>query len=192
MQSKRTNTLIGCGLFFGLITSILVALFLVNSFVYIGPTERGVVLSLFEPGGVREEVLTPGRHWVWFWDDVKVYNVAKQIYSTSDNSQTSNPIEITTYDNQRILVNVLIEYVINPVEILSMHIHWQNRYQIELVRPLVRGVTRDITSQYPAWVIGTLRRAEIEQKIFTELNEKFSQNHLILLNFTITEIQPVN
>jgi regulator of protease activity HflC (stomatin/prohibitin superfamily) len=69
-----------------------------------------------------------------------------------------------------------------------MHIEWQDRYQDNVVRPLARGIIRDIASQYGIQDIVSTKRVEMEQKITDELDKKFDENNLVLVDFILRDL----
>ena len=54
---------------------------------------------------------------------------------------------------------------IDPAKIIDLHLTWQDRYTDDLVRPLSRGVIRDVISQYGIEQVVSTKRAELANSI---------------------------
>lgn len=162
--------------------------------VFIQADERGVVISAFAPNGYREQPLQPGLRWVIpFAENVKTYSIARQTYTMSvapaeGQVQGDDSIRARTMDGQEINVDASVIYAIDPSKIIQMHIEWQNRYQDGVVRPLARGIIRDVASQYGIQEIVSTKRADMEQKITDELVRKLGENNLILVDFILRDL----
>ncbi|MBU2611728.1 MAG: hypothetical protein KJ606_12415 [Chloroflexi bacterium] len=162
--------------------------------VFIQADQRGVVISAVVPKGYREEPLQPGLRWVIpFAENVKTYSISRQTYTMSVAPSEGqilgdDSIRARTRDGQEVNVDASIIYSIDPNKIILMHIEWQDRYQDAVVRPLARGVIRDMASQYGIEEIVSSRRAEMVQKITDELSTKLGENNLILVDFILRDI----
>lgn len=178
---------------------VLVALALVLTtisagLVFVRPEERGVVISAIAPKGYRETPLQPGLRWIIpFFEEVERYSISRQTYTMSiapseGQIQGDDSISARTLDGQEIFVDASVIYAIDPIQVVKVHIDWQNRYQNELVRPLVRGVIRDAISQYQVDQVVSTNRVEMSQKINNGLNIKLSENGLILVDFVLRNI----
>jgi regulator of protease activity HflC (stomatin/prohibitin superfamily) len=162
--------------------------------VFIQADQRGVVISAIAPKGYRDQVLQPGLRWVIpFAENVKTYSVARQTYTMSVASaegqvQGDDSIRARTRDGQEVNVDASVIYSIDPNMIIQLHIEWQDRYQDAVVRPLARGVIRDMASQYGIEEIVSSKRAEMVQKITDELTIKLGENNLTLVDFILRDI----
>jgi regulator of protease activity HflC (stomatin/prohibitin superfamily) len=162
--------------------------------VFIQADERGVVISALAPKGYRDQPLQPGLHWIIpFAENVKLYSVSRQTYTMSVASsegqvQGDDSIRARTMDGQEINVDASVIYAIDPNKIIDMHIQWQDRYQDGVVRPLARGIIRDIASQYGIQEIVSSKRTEMEQKITDELQRKLEENNLMLVDFILRDL----
>lgn len=179
-----------------LITAIL-AVFLTSisaGLVFIKPEERGVVLSALAPKGYREQVLQPGLRWVIpYFETVVKYPVSKQTYTMSiateeGQIQGDDSIAARTSDGQEIFLDASVIYAIDPEEVVSVHIDWQDRYTNELVRPVVRGVIRDAVSQFGVEEVITTKRFEMQEQIFNSMSAKLRENGVILVDFVLRNI----
>lgn len=181
-----------------LVVALLVAAVLLTSvgagLVYIQPEERGVVFSAFADGGLRKEALDPGIHWIIpFIEQVRTYPISRQTYTMSATTGEGNiagddSIRARTNDGQEVFIEASVIYSIDPGSIISLHITWQDRYTDELVRPTVRGIIRDVASQFGVEEIVSTQRGVLEDEITSLMEEKFKENDLILVDFVLRDI----
>ncbi len=162
--------------------------------VFIQPEERGVVISALHSGGVRPEPLQPGLRWIIpFFENVVHYPISRQTYTMSiapseGSIQGDDSIAARTADGQEIFVDASVIYAIDPTQVVKVHIDWQDRYTDELVRPLARGVIRDVVSQYKVEEVVTTKRVEMTTKITDSMQQKMGDNGLSLVNFILRNI----
>ena len=162
--------------------------------VFIQPDERGVVMSAVAAKGYREQTLQPGLRWVIpFAENVKLYSISRQTYTMSAAAAEGNvggddSIRARTKDGQEVFIDASVIYGIDPEKIIQLHITWQDRYQDEVMRPLARGIIRDMASQYGVEEIVSSQRVELEDKITSEMETKLGENDLILVDFVLRDI----
>lgn len=162
--------------------------------VFIQPEDRGVVISALQSGGYRPEPLQPGLRWIIpFFENVVTYPISRQTYTMSiapseGAIQGDDSITARTSDGQEIFVDASVIYAIDPAKVVQVHIDWQNRYDNELVRPLARGVIRDVVSQYKVEEVVTSQRVKMISQISTDMNQKLGDNGLLLVNFILRNI----
>jgi regulator of protease activity HflC (stomatin/prohibitin superfamily) len=162
--------------------------------VFIQPEERGVVISAVAPGGYRPDPLQPGLRWIIpFFESVITYPISRQTYTMSiapseGAIQGDDSITARTADGQEIFVDASVIYAIDPAEAVQVHINWQDRYIDGLVRPLARGVIRDVVSQYRVEEVVTSKRVEMTDKMYTQMKDKLGANGLLLVDFILRNI----
>jgi regulator of protease activity HflC (stomatin/prohibitin superfamily) len=162
--------------------------------VFIQPEERGVVISALSPDGIRHDALQPGLRFVIpFAEQVKTYPISRQTYTmsaaTGEGQVTGDDsIRARTKDGQEVLIDGSVIYSIDPTKVVDLHINWQDRYQDNVVRPLARGIIRDIASQYGVEEIVSSKRTEMEAKISAELEKKLGDNELLLTDFILRDL----
>jgi len=161
--------------------------------VFIRPEQRGVVLTAFAPG-YRAEALEPGLHWVIpFVENVVIYPISKQTYTMSiapseGQNYGDDSIAARTADGQEIYVDASVIFAIDPTKVITVHIAWQDRYIDELVRAQSRGIIRDVVSQYRVDEVVSSERYDMVTEITARLNQKLSDNGLILVDFVLRNI----
>jgi regulator of protease activity HflC (stomatin/prohibitin superfamily) len=161
--------------------------------VFLQADERGVVVSPYVSQGYRTEPLGPGLHWIIPGETVTRYTISKQTYTmsiaqTEGDIYGDDSITARTSDGQEIFVDASVIFAANPLNIIELHIAWQNRYIDELVRPQTRGIIRDVVSQYGVEEVVSTKRNELTSTIKTELSTKFEENGLILVDFVLRNI----
>ncbi|HKZ43804.1 MAG TPA: prohibitin family protein [Anaerolineales bacterium] len=162
--------------------------------VFIQPDERGVVISAVQEKGYREVELQPGLRWVIpFVENVRVYKISRQTYTMSIAAAEGDvfgddSILARTKDGQEVIIDASVIYAVDPTKIVNLHIAWQDRYQNEVVRPLARGIIRDMASQYGVEEIVSSKRLELVAKITQELTTKFAENDLLMVDFVLRNI----
>jgi regulator of protease activity HflC (stomatin/prohibitin superfamily) len=161
--------------------------------VFLQADERGVVVSPYVPQGYRQETIGPGLHWIIPGETVTRYTISKQTYTmsiapTEGEIYGDDSIAARTSDGQEIYVDASVIFSANPAEIISIHIAWQDRYIDELVRPQVRGIIRDIVSQYGVEEVVSTKRIEMSALIASGLKLKLEDNGLVLVDFVLRNI----
>lgn len=162
--------------------------------VFIQPEERGVVISAFDPKGYREQVLQPGLRWIIpFAENVVIYPISQQTYTMSiapseGAVQGDDSVAARTSDGQEVLIDASVIFAIDPTQVIDVHIAWQNRYAIDLVRPLSRGAIRDAASQFRVDEIVSSRRVDLIEITQSSLRGKMEENGLLLTDFVLRNI----
>lgn len=179
-----------------LVTTILAAVLTTVSagLVFIKPEERGVVISALAEKGYREAPLQPGLNWIIpYFESVIRYPIARQTYTmsiaTSEGQiQGDDSVAARTSDGQEIFLDASVIYAIDPSQVIMVHIDWQDRYTLELVRPLSRGVIRDAVSQFRVDEVVSTKRFELQTDITENMTAKLKENGLILTDFVLRNI----
>ena len=97
-------------------------------------------------------------------------------------------ITARTSDGQEIYVDASVIYQINPEKVVDVHILWQDRYASDLVRAQSRGIIRDAVSQFTVDQVISAKRFELVAYIEQELNIKFEENGLSMVDFVLRNI----
>ena len=162
--------------------------------VFIQPDQRGVVISAIQAKGYRDIALLPGLRWVIpFAENVKVYSISRQTYTmsvatTEGDAVGDDSIRARTKDGQEVYIDASVIYGIDPEKVVLLHINWQDRFQDEVVRPLARGIIRDMASQYGVEEIVSSKRVDLEDKITQQMESKLAENDLVLVDFVLRDI----
>jgi regulator of protease activity HflC (stomatin/prohibitin superfamily) len=162
--------------------------------VFIEPQEAGVVISAIAPGGYRQDALLPGLHWIVpLAEYVVIYPTSKQTYTMSIAASEGDvygddSIAARTRDGQEIYVDASVIFRIDPTKVVNVHKEWQNRYTNDLVRAQARGVIRDAVSQYGVEEVVSSKRAEMIDRVTTNMRTKLEENGLLLDDFVLRNI----
>ncbi|MEJ2605926.1 MAG: SPFH domain-containing protein [Anaerolineales bacterium] len=192
-QGRRMKS--AAGMLIGVLLLAIVLTTVSAGLVFVQPEERGVVISAFAPLGYRETALQPGLRWVIpFAENVVTYPISRQTYTMSiapeeGQIRGDDSVAARTSDNQEVLIDASVIYAIDPKKVISVHIQWQDRYSIDLVRAVSRGVIRDEASQFSVAEIVSAKRTELIQGIDETMSTKLSENGLILVDFILRNIQ---
>jgi regulator of protease activity HflC (stomatin/prohibitin superfamily) len=163
--------------------------------VFLQADQYGVVISAFSPNGYRAKPLAPGLHLIIpFFENVKAYSVARKTYTmsgTTGEGQVAgdDSIEARTKDGQQVYIDASVIYTIDPAQLITLHIRWQDRYEDNVVRPVVRAAIRDAVSQYGVEEIVSTKRTELEKAINDTIAKGLSDNSLILSDFLLRNIR---
>jgi len=191
-RGQRTKALSTSILIIAIVAVILTSIS--AGLVFIQPEERGVVISAIATEGYRQEPLEPGLSWIVpFLESVERYPIAKQTYTMSiapleGQIEGDDSVTARTSDGQEIFVDASVIYRVDPEEVIAVHIAWQDRYSMDLIRPLSRGVIRDAVSQFRVDEVVSTKRAEMTQQISDSLREKLTSDGIILENFILRNI----
>ncbi len=163
--------------------------------VFVETQQRAVVITAVGEGGIRPEPLQPGLHWIIpGLEQVVVYDVSRRTYTMSATigegqiGSSDDSIEARTRDGQQVRFDASVIYQPDPELIVSLHQTWQDRYEDQVVRPLARGILRDMASQYGVEELVSSKRGELEEKITAEMSRKFAEQNLKLEDFVIRNI----
>jgi regulator of protease activity HflC (stomatin/prohibitin superfamily) len=162
--------------------------------VFVQPEERGVVISAIAPKGYREEALQPGLNWIVpFFETAKIYPISRQTYTMSGVTgegqvQGDDAIKARTADGQEVSIDASVLFSIDPNKVVGIQITWQDRYMNDLVRPLSRGVIRDVIAQYGVQDVYSTKRTEMTQQITDTLRQKLGENDLLMSDFVLRNI----
>lgn len=164
------------------------------SLVFIEPQEVGVVVSVINRFGYREEPLTSGLHWIVpLAERVIRYPIYWQNYTMStepyEGAKVGNDaIAARTSDGQAVYLDSTIIYRIDPNEVIRVHIDFQDRYVNDFIRPIMRGVIRTEVSQFTADEVNSSRRKNLENNLDEILREQLSSKGFILDQFLLRNI----
>ncbi len=167
---------------------------LARSLVFVQPQEVGVVISLISANGYRDRPLRSGLHWIPpLLEEVRIYPISWQTYTMShkpvEGQRTGDDAIIArSADGQEVAIDCSIIYQLIPDQVARINIEWQNRYQEDFVRAVVRGVVRSITSNYRVEEINSDKRQDIERQINDELRTLFQEKGFALDRFVLRNV----
>ncbi len=162
--------------------------------VFIEPQESGVVISIFQRRGFREEPLDSGLHWkIPLLEQVIIYPVYWQTYTMSGRVYEgqldgNDAILARTSDGQEVALDASVVYRIDEEQVVQVHLDWQDRYQEDLVRPIVRSIVRSQVSAFTVDEVNSQKRQNLESDLNNILEEELAVRGLILDQFLLRNI----
>ena len=164
------------------------------SLVFIYPQEIGVVVSLISKSGLRQEPFRAGLHWIVpLLEDVVIYPIYWQTYTmsgkpTEGQKLGDDSIVARTSDGQEVTIDCSLIFAVDPEDIITLHINWQDRYVEDFIRPALRAVTRTHISQYTVDEVNSNKRQEIKNSLEKTLINVTENNGVIFKKFFLRNI----
>jgi regulator of protease activity HflC (stomatin/prohibitin superfamily) len=97
-------------------------------------------------------------------------------------------ISARTANGQEIFIDASVMYQVDPLQVVKVHILWQDRYPTELIRAQARGIIRDAVSQYGVEEVVAAKRFEMVQYVNEKMAKKLQENGLLLVDFVLRNI----
>lgn len=171
--------------------------FLSASLIFIMPEQVGVVVSALAEKGYRDRPLTSGLNFVIpMVEQVHRYPIYWQTYTMSHSplegeQMGDDSIPSRTKDGQEVRLDCSVIFRINPNQVVRVHIAWQNRYTLDLVRARTRGLLRSLVAKYTVDEVNSIQRGNLETEMNTILreileDEGFELNTFVLRNIAFT------
>lgn len=158
---------------------------------------EGVVYSM--SGGVREDTLTQGWHFVSPTKKVKLFTVGnEQLILTKDKrdgSADDEAFNVATADNASISISFQMSYRFIPDEVVNTYKKFKGMDGEKIVNSRVRTVLKskisEVTTYHSMMDIYSGNRNEINNAITKVLNESFSKEYGIeVINASIVDVHP--
>lgn len=168
------------GIFSGLVTLLIVAALVIGMFVTIIPNGYcGVQYSL--NGGVKDEVLTQGLHFVSPTVKVKEFTVANEQLILSkdarDGSEEDQSFNVSTADNASISISFQMTYRFVEEDLVDTYKKFRGMNGQDIVNNRVSTVLKskisEITTDYTMMDIYSGNRSEINTKLTDYLDQEF-------------------
>lgn len=177
------------GIVIGVIGGVIVvgaAAWAVLAGTYVGQGEVGVVYSM--NGGVKEDTLSPGFHFVGPFDKVSDYPVAQQQLVLSNNAADFNEekLESDTHvdapaDGGMVKMNMTINYNFIPERVTDLYERFNGMDGEEIVQSKVKNsilaYIKEVTPQFSVMDIYSDKRSEVGQAITEYLNSKLKDEY---------------
>ncbi|MBP6298496.1 MAG: hypothetical protein KA401_04050 [Anaerolineae bacterium] len=159
--------------------------------IVVEPQEVAVVFNTLD--GSLGEPRRAGTHIIFpVLQQSTIYPISFQEYTMSGvgnegRVQGDDAVRVRTSDGQEVLLDITLIYRINPEQVNTVHERWQNRYEADLVRPLLRGFVRDAVSGFRAEAVYGESRAIVQEQIETDIRtrletEGFEVTDMIIRN----------
>lgn len=211
-RSVRSGVLLAVvGLVLGVVLSVVS-----GGILIVEPQQRAVVFqtisgNLDEPRGPGTHIIVP------VLQQATLYPIQIQEYTMSGTTEEGSrvgddSVQTRTIDGQEVLIDVTVFYRITPTEIElvdeegsviqttdvnTVHVNWQDRYENEFIRPVLRGFVRDVVAGVRAEAVyGTDRtrvQNEVEEQMRQALAEQgFELTDLVIRNVTFSNAEFAN
>lgn len=162
--------------------------------IFIEPQEVGVVVSLLNRDGYRDEPFRSGLHWVApLMEKVAPYPIYWQTYTMSSEPLEGekvgdDSIAARTSDGQAVFLDASVIYRIDSNEVIRIHIDLQDRYVVDFIRPVLRGIVRTEVSQFTADEVNSSKRKNLELILDEKIRAAFAEKGFILDRFLLRNI----
>ncbi len=162
--------------------------------VFIPPQERGVVISILAPQGVRQEPMDSGLQWIFpLFEELVTYPIYWQTYTMANKPLEGqvlgdDAIVARTTDGQQVIINGSVIFRLEAQEVKRIHVDWQDRYVDELVRPRTRGVIRSVVAKFTVDEVNSIERTKVEIEIDRDLRDILEEHGFRLDTFVLRNI----
>jgi len=177
------------GLVLGLLFSVVS-----QGILIVEPTQRAVVFQtlsgeLETPRGPGTSIILP------ILQQATIYDITLREYTVAGATEEGNrrgddAVRVRTVDGQEVLIDATVIYRINPDgdNVNTVHRLWQNRFEDDFVRPVMRGLVRDVISGYRAEAVYSTSRGDIQRLISEELSARLATDGLQVTDFLIRNV----
>lgn len=156
------------------------------SLTNVGQGEVGVVYSM--NGGVKEDTLGPGFHFVGPFDKVSDFPVSQQQLVLSNNAADFNKEKLdqdthvdAPADGGMVKMNMTINYNFIPEKVTSLYERFNGMEGDQIVESKVKNsilaYIKEVTPQFSVMDIYSDKRAEVGQSITEYLNSKLNEEY---------------
>jgi len=156
------------------------------------PAEVAVVFEtvsgdLGAPRGPGTHIIIP------ILQEATIYSTSQQQYTMSGVANDGavagdDAVRVRTSDGQEVLLDVTLIYNIDPVNVNLVHSRWQNRYEDNLIRPIMRGFVRDAVSGFRAEAVYGESRAQIQDKIESDMRTRMAEDGFLVTDLIVRNV----
>ena len=167
------------------VIAVIGGIYTCRSATYINQGEVGVVWTAKD--GVRNEVLTPGLHFVPPLAKVKAYPVSQQQLVLSNNPEDYNSTEHADWhvdapaDGGMVKMNLTVNYNFMQDKVVSLYTKFNgmdgNTIVENMVQNSIIAYIKEVTPQFTVMDIYSDRRAEVSSAITKYLNDKLNEEY---------------
>lgn len=171
-----------CGTIILIILVLIFAPLLSQETVTIHENEVGVLFNVLS--GELDDPLQPGIYQINpSTQEVRVYSTSSQEFRLG----AEENLQGRTNDGQIVIITASLTYKIDPQQVNMIHARWRDTYGPSFIRPTFRGVIREVISRFSLAETET-KLAEIREEILANMEQRLSDEGLILENLTIDAI----
>lgn len=162
---------------------VFLILVITGLFGTVGAGERGVHTRFNAVVGMKEQGLY---FKLPFVDKVRKFNVKTQVVVY----ERENPLAAASRDLQDVQIASVVNYHLDPTSVGLIYTQYgrEDVFEENVIRPAVRDTVKAVASQYTAEELVT-KRAEFTDSVLKKLNERLSDNYVIVEQVNITNFQ---
>lgn len=169
----------------------------VMSFEGIGTGRVGVVYSM--NGGVKEEILSQGWHFINPLDHVKEFSISnEQLILSKDSregSEEDDSFKVSTADNANIAVSFQMSYRFKEDEVVDTYKKFKGMDGEDIINKRVKTVLKskvsEVTTNYDLMDIYSGSRSAINNELTEYLNKELGEEYGIeVLDASIIDVHP--
>jgi regulator of protease activity HflC (stomatin/prohibitin superfamily) len=120
--------------------------------------------SVYSAGTV---LVLPGIH------QVRRYSTRDQVYRPIESASATGSAPFQSVEGLSIGIDVAVRWTVDPARLAQMSKEFPDDLDADLIGPAVQGVIFPLFARYSVREIFSSKRAEIQQKLMTELTPKF-------------------
>lgn len=122
-----------------------------------------------------------------------IYPIEQQQYTMSGATgegqvQGNDAVRGRTFDGQEVSLDISVLFGVNPAEANTVHVRWQNRYEMDFVRPTIRGLAREVISRFRAEDIFGEQRTAVEESLQELLAARMVEEGFTLTDLLIRDV----
>lgn len=169
-----------------IIVALIGGIITVKSLERVGQGEVGVVYSM--KGGVQEETLKPGWHFISPFDKMSTYPVSQQQLVLSNNAADFNEEELkqdthvdAPADGGMVKLNMSVNYNFIPDRVTSLYERFNGMDGDQIVESKIKNsilaYIKEVTPQFSVMDIYSDKRSEVGNAITEYLNSKLNEEY---------------
>jgi regulator of protease activity HflC (stomatin/prohibitin superfamily) len=146
--------------------------------------------------GVRTNQLTGG---VTLWRegrvlvlpglfDLRVYSLRDQVWRPEQAQSASGPAPLQSIEGLSVGVDLAVRYALDPARVASNSRSLPDDIASEIVEPAVQGVIYKVFARYTVREIFSVKRAEIQQAIESELRTRLAADGVLLKSVQVGKV----
>lgn len=125
--------------------------------------------------------------------EATIYSISQQQYTMSGIANDGavvgdDGVRVRTIDGQEVILDVTLIYSIDPSNVNLVHERWQNRYENDLIRPILRGFVRDAVSRFRAEAVYGESRTQIQDAIETDMRNRMEADGFLVTDLIIRNV----
>lgn len=185
------------GLIGGVVTGVVLVIALIVFFACMEKVPAGYVGIVYSmSGGVSDDVLTQGWHFVEPTKEVTLYSVGiEQSYLTAGedgDSKKDDSFEVPTSDGKGLKVDLTFTYRYDADRVAELFTRFKGQSGKEVrdsfIKPNIMSWTKEVTAKYPVTDILGDERANLNSAVSEYIRDKFEPYGIIIENVSLIDI----